>query len=177
VWGECALECCPHPSDLWAAGHAPFERADDDMQNQEDDADQQRHEDAGVFGIVWDQQNIPGQRQFTAHLDRLPPEDEDRIVAPEECRRAAQRRGGVFADGVATRPEQHSIQQRDPNRPDGHERERNATGRLIILLIARHAQVGLEVAPLVAVAELDRLAAESFEDARRHARHEKERQC
>mmetsp|Transcript_13356 Transcript_13356/g.39446 ORF Transcript_13356/g.39446 Transcript_13356/m.39446 type:complete len:276 (-) Transcript_13356:799-1626(-) len=64
---------------------------DREMQREERDADNERHEDPGLLSIFANEQNPACQCQLAAHLERLPPERVLAIIIGQEGSRPAER--------------------------------------------------------------------------------------
>eukprot|EP00966_Prymnesium_polylepis_P043046 999936-Prymnesium_polylepis.1 len=127
-------------------------------ESKEDNVHDERHEDAGLLGIVLNEQNPPRQRQLAAHLEWLSPEGCSLVVTREEVRRATQRRFVASAERVTAGPQQHHVEQGDPHWPQGDKEEGNDTGTLVALCVARQPQVSLKVTTHLAFAVIERVA-------------------
>eukprot|EP00966_Prymnesium_polylepis_P054335 1256337-Prymnesium_polylepis.1 len=117
---------------------------------------------ASLLGILADQQDDPARdNQLSAHLERLPQEDEPyrkAEIGRQEGGRFAQRGRNARSERVPTRPQQDTVEQGNRHRPHKEKCNRCVVGALVLdVCIARDRQVCGKVAPRLAIVVFDPL--------------------
>ena len=117
-----------------------------------------------------------GEQQPPRQLKHLPPAPLRRVLAEEEAACTRERRPAARRHGVAAREVQPGVQQQRADRPDGHERCRDALHSAVRGGAAREREVGAQVRRAHARRRvlLELHAIPRGEDERRDRRHESE---
>mmetsp|Transcript_61058 Transcript_61058/g.181845 ORF Transcript_61058/g.181845 Transcript_61058/m.181845 type:complete len:227 (-) Transcript_61058:880-1560(-) len=148
-----------------------LQRLNRQVKRKERHADEKSNEHPSLHCPL-DQKNPAGQRQLAAHLDGLPPEDLDFVVARQECGCTTQSRRSAVEEGLAACPEKQRVQQGHANRPHEQRRECHTQSQRVIIGIAIQRQIVPQISPALDLGVHHSLAQECLEDPRRRTRHE-----
>eukprot|EP00966_Prymnesium_polylepis_P322033 7378306-Prymnesium_polylepis.4 len=151
-----------------------YKRLQDLPEGEEANADQDCREHASLLRVLIDQHDPTRERQFAAHLDRLPPEGEAFVVGREERGRTAEARWSARADRVAACPKQKSVHDGNADRPHKHQDGCDTLRQRILSSVASDIQILGHVSPRLASIVFYPITKKRLEDARRRARHHQE---